>query len=120
MRNKIIYLALGCFVLSRLCFLAEAQQPEKVPRIGYLSRHLPTQQSLGRIEAFRQGLRELGYMEGKNIVVEWRSSEGKLDRFPGLAAELVRSRSISSSRWSDSNPRRQGSNIYDSHCHGVR
>ena len=43
-----------------------------------------------RIEAFRQGLRELGYVEGKNIVIEWRSSEGKADRFPALAAELVR------------------------------
>ncbi len=43
-----------------------------------------------RIEAFRQGLRELGYVEGKNIVIEWRSSEGKSERAPGLAAELVR------------------------------
>ena len=43
-----------------------------------------------RIEAFRQGLRELGYVDGKNIIIEWRSIEGKADRLPGLAAELVR------------------------------
>jgi putative tryptophan/tyrosine transport system substrate-binding protein len=68
---------------------AEAQQPTKVPRIGFLSG-----QSLStisdRTEAFRQGLRELGYVEGKNIVIEWRFAEGKLDRLPALAAELVR------------------------------
>ena len=69
--------------------LAEAQQPTKVHRIGYL-----TASSLSaitfRTEAFRQGLHELGYVEGKNIVIEWRSAEGKADRLPGLAAELVR------------------------------
>src|SRR6266550_1734829 len=67
---------------------AEAQQPTKIPRIGYLGgaslSAIPA-----RIEAFRQGLRELGYVEGKNIVIEWRSAEGKLDRLPALAAELV-------------------------------
>ena len=69
--------------------MAEAQQSAKVPRIGYLSGATPYAQS-DRIEAFRQGLRELGYVEGKNIVIEWRSAEGKLDRLPALAAELVR------------------------------
>ena len=68
---------------------AEAQQPTNVPRIGYLSG--PSLSTLAaRIEAFRQGLRELGYVEGKNIVIEWRSAEGKFDRLPELAAELVR------------------------------
>ena len=69
--------------------LAQAQQPTKVPRIGFL---LATSLSVesARIEAFRQGLRELGYVEGKNIVVEWRWAEGKFDRLPDLAAELVR------------------------------
>ena len=59
------------------------------PRIGYLSVSSPSA-NVGRIEAFRQGLRELGYVEGKNIVIEWRYAEGKFDRLPTLAAELVR------------------------------
>ena len=69
---------------------AEAQQPKKIPRIGYL-RLLPFP-SPDRREAFRQGLRELGYVEGKNIVIEYRHAEGKFDRLPALAAELVRLR----------------------------
>jgi putative ABC transport system substrate-binding protein len=67
---------------------AQAQQPTKVPRIGYLSGSPPFSIA-ERIEAFRQGLLELGYMEGKNIVIEWRSAEGKRDRLPALATELV-------------------------------
>jgi putative ABC transport system substrate-binding protein len=78
-----------CALLSALCASAEAQQPTKVPRIGYLSVSSPSAMST-RIEAFRQGLRELRYVEGKNIVIEWRSAEGKRDRLPSLAAELVR------------------------------
>ena len=66
---------------------AEAQQP-KVPRIGYLTGATPDGQA-ARIEAFRQGLRELGHLEGKNIVVEYRYAELKPDRLPALAAELV-------------------------------
>src|SRR5882724_8905246 len=69
--------------------LAAAQQPKKVPRLGYLSSTSPSAGS-SRIEAFRQGLRELGYVEGKNIVIEWRYAEGKVDRLPALASELVR------------------------------
>ena len=69
--------------------VAQAQQPTKVPRIGYLSAP-PLSASASRNEAFRQGLRELSYVEGKNIVIEWRSAEGKSDRLPALAAELVR------------------------------
>ena len=71
------------------CVAAEAQQPTKIPRIGYLDGASPSANST-RIEAFRQGLRELGYIEGKNIVIEWRHAEGKADRLPSLAAELVR------------------------------
>jgi putative ABC transport system substrate-binding protein len=67
---------------------AEAQQP-KLPRIGFLFGASPSANA-GRIEAFRQGLRELGYIEGKNIVIDVRYAEGKLDHLPGLAAELVR------------------------------
>jgi putative ABC transport system substrate-binding protein len=65
---------------------AQAQQPKKISRIGYLG----SVSSSDRIDAFRQGLRELGYVDGKNIIIEWKSAEGKLDRLPGLAAELVR------------------------------
>jgi len=76
-------------VLLAVAVVAEAQQPKRVPRIGFLSA-VPLSNMSARVEALRQGLRELGYIEGKNIVVEWRNAEGKLDRLPALAAELVR------------------------------
>jgi len=69
--------------------LADAQQPAKVPRIGYLTGS-PISAMGTRIDAFRQRLRELGYVEDKNIIIEWRSSDGKFDRLPALAADLVR------------------------------
>jgi putative ABC transport system substrate-binding protein len=69
--------------------VAEAQQPKKVPRIGYLAA-APASANPARIEAFTQGLRELGYVEGKNIVIEWRFADGKLERLPEFAPELVR------------------------------
>ncbi len=69
--------------------IAAAQQPKNVSRIGYLSA-ASYSTSTDLIEAFRQGLRELGYVEGKSIIIEWRYAEGKLDRLPALAAELVR------------------------------
>src|SRR5215475_2462207 len=68
---------------------AEAQQTTKVTPIGYLSGP-SLSDNAARIEAFRQGLRDLSYVEGKNIVIEWRSADGKVDRLPALAAELVR------------------------------
>jgi ABC-type uncharacterized transport system substrate-binding protein len=83
----IVALALGAMLFA-LCRPAEAQQAEKIPRIGYLSGS-PHSSIAERIEAFRQGLRELGYIEGKNIVIEWRSAEGKRDRLPMLATELA-------------------------------
>ena len=87
MKRKISILTLSAILLA-LCFSAEAQQPKKVPRIGYLTPSTSANRSLA--EAFRQGLRDLGYVEGKNLVIEWRANEGKLDRNPALAAELVR------------------------------
>jgi putative ABC transport system substrate-binding protein len=88
MKKKITVLTL-CALLFALCSSAEAQQLTKVPRIGFLGASSASVLA-ARIEAFRQGLRDLGYVEGKNIVIEWRSAEGKLDRLPALAAELVR------------------------------
>jgi putative ABC transport system substrate-binding protein len=75
-------------MLIALCPPVSAQQPKKVARIGYLVG--PSTASSARYEAFRQGLRDLGYVEGKNIVIEWRSSEGNRDRQRELVAELVR------------------------------
>ena len=88
MSKKIAVTFLAIIVLGSIQ-PAEAQQPGKVHRIGYL-----TTASAGRAspnaEAWRQGLRDLGYVEGQNIAIEYRSSEGYTDRLPGLAAELVR------------------------------
>ena len=86
---KWLGLSVIAFVLLLVGAVAQAQQPAKVPRIGYLSGS-GLSVLADRIEAFRQGLRELGYVEGKNLVIEWRSAEGKNDRLPELAAELVR------------------------------
>jgi putative tryptophan/tyrosine transport system substrate-binding protein len=89
MKRKVTLPAL-CAMLFALSYSASAQQPGKVPRIGYLIVPALSSDTSARIEVLRQGLRELGYVEGKNIVIEWRSAEGKLDRLPALAAELVR------------------------------
>src|SRR5437867_8422296 len=75
-------------VLLAAAVITEAQ-PKKVTRIGYLSENDPASESI-RAEAIRLALRELGYIEGQNIATEYRSAEGKLDRLPELAAELVR------------------------------
>src|SRR5438132_9812375 len=78
-----------CALLLSLSFSAAAQQPKKIPRIGYVSGSGDANNPGPNVEAFRQGLRDLGYTEGKNIVVEYRYIEGKLDRIPSLVAELV-------------------------------
>ncbi|HSE84625.1 MAG TPA: ABC transporter substrate-binding protein [Candidatus Binatia bacterium] len=88
MIKRIICFAL-CSMLLAPCFPAEAQQPKKIPRIGYLSTFDSATDS-PRVEAIRLALRELGYIEGQNIAIEYRSPEGKVDRVPDLLADLVR------------------------------
>src|SRR4029077_2747079 len=89
MKKAAVPSILVAVVLLALGVIAEAQQPKKVSRIGYLvSSDSITESS--RSEGIRQALRDLGYVEGKNIAFEYRYAEGKLDRFPELAAELVR------------------------------
>ena len=87
MKEKILVYALPALILISI-HVAEAQQPRKVSRIGFLSP-VSASGSSANLETFRQGLRELGYIEGKNIIIEYRWAEGKLDRLPELAAELV-------------------------------
>jgi putative tryptophan/tyrosine transport system substrate-binding protein len=88
MKAKILVYSLPVLVLT-IIHLAEAQQAKKVPRIGYLTA-ASASAMVPRANAFRQGLRELGYVEGKNILIEYQYADGKLDRLPALAAELVR------------------------------
>ncbi len=76
-------------VLLTVAVVASAQQPQKVPRIGYLSNSNSAIEST-RSEAIRLALRERGYIEGRNIAFVYRYAEGKPDRYPELAAELVR------------------------------
>ena len=88
MRRKFFGLALSTLFLA-LCFPAQAQQPKKIPRIGYLALNDAASDS-NRSEAIRLVLRKLGYIEGQNIVTEYRYAEGKFDRVPELVAELIR------------------------------
>ncbi|TMA07036.1 MAG: ABC transporter substrate-binding protein, partial [Deltaproteobacteria bacterium] len=85
---KWLGLSVFAFVLVVAGSVADAQQTNKIPRIGYLSAQSLSAES-SRLDGFRQALRELGYVEGKNFVIEYRFVEGKLDRLPGVAAELV-------------------------------
>jgi putative ABC transport system substrate-binding protein len=88
MKKMVFSLALNAMLFA-LCLPAEAQQSAKIPRIGYLSAASASEVAF-RTEPFRQGLRELGYVEGKSIMIEYRYAEGKFERLPTLAAELVR------------------------------
>src|SRR5262245_28534756 len=88
MTGKIVICLLLTFFLLTVS-LAQAQQPTKVPSIGVLLAGSPSSMET-RVDAFRQGLRELGYIEGKNIIIEYRYAEGKEDRFPALVSELLR------------------------------
>jgi putative tryptophan/tyrosine transport system substrate-binding protein len=87
MRKTVIRFALSA-VLFALCSSAHAQQPTKVPRVGFLET--TTAASAVLMEAFQQEMRKLGWIEGKNFTIEYRFAEGKFDRLPGLAADLVR------------------------------
>jgi putative ABC transport system substrate-binding protein len=87
MRNNIYCLAL-CAMLLALSFPAEAQQPKKTARIGYLLASTPSA-AAHNIEAFRQGMRELGYVEGKTFVLELRYGEARAERIAEFARELV-------------------------------
>src|SRR5438552_5644411 len=88
MTKKIIFVAL-CSLLLAPCSAAEAQQAGKIFRIGFLDVSTASGMA-GLLEAFRQEMRKLGWIEGKNITIEYRFAEGKNDRLPDLAADLVR------------------------------
>ena len=88
MSKKTICLALSALLFA-LYATAQAQQPARVPRIGVIGAS-PLSANLARIKAFREGLGELGYVEGKSIVIEWRFLDGNADRLPALAVELTR------------------------------
>jgi putative ABC transport system substrate-binding protein len=91
MRKRNLIWLLATFFLTTIS-LAEAQQMAgKIPRIGYLGSLSPSSDS-SRNEAFRSGLKELGYVEEKNIAIEFEFAQGKLDRLPDLAMDLVRSK----------------------------
>jgi len=87
--KKIIFPFALCAMLLAICALAQAQPRAQPARMGFLTT-VPLATIADRLEAFRQGLHDLGYTEGENIVIEWRSTEGKEDRLPALAAELSR------------------------------
>jgi putative ABC transport system substrate-binding protein len=96
-----------------------AQQPAKIPKIAVLIGSSFAANAV-RIEAFRQGLRELGYLEGKNVVLEFRSADGHFDRLPRLAAEIVSSNTdLIVTTGPIVNPPRLGRNVKDSNCDGV-
>lgn len=89
-RQKVKAIAVAfCALFFALCISAHAQQPKTIPRIGYISVSGDPSTPSRFVEAFQQGLRDLGYIEGKNILVEYRYVEGRRDRYPSLAAEFV-------------------------------
>ena len=89
MKKKLVRFIFGVLLLP-VTLQAQAQQLPKIPRIGFIAA--ASQEAVPNVEPFRAGLRELGYVEGKNILVEYRYAEGMEDRLPGLVAELVQLR----------------------------
>src|SRR5262245_13592930 len=87
MKRKITVFAL-CAMLFALCASAEAQQPKKIAKVGFFLGSTPAA-AAHNVEAFRQGLRELGYVEGKTVVLEIRYGEARAERLPELARELI-------------------------------
>src|SRR5688572_8066171 len=85
-RKALVSVALGALLFA-LSFSAEAQQPQKIPRIGFVSGDPGSY-----VDAFRQGLRNLGYIEGKNISIEYSNVEGNVEQIPTIVAELIRSK----------------------------
>ena len=118
LRNLKSAILLGAMLFA-LCFPVEAQQPVKIPRIGWLTGGFLSINT-ARQQAFREGLRDLGYVEGKNILIEWRGADNKRERRSALAEELVRLKVdvivTGGSAW---NRRCQGSNFNDSDRHGA-
>jgi putative tryptophan/tyrosine transport system substrate-binding protein len=88
--HRVLQVAVAALLLA-LSFSAEAQQPKKVPRIGYVGAGSPATAG-HHAQAFVHGLRELGYVEGRNIVVEYRWADGKLERLPGFVADVIQAK----------------------------
>ena len=88
MRKARVLLIVFVVVLLAFAVIVEAQQPSKMPRIGYLGAFTPSA-GAPLLEAFRQAMRELGYVEGRNIFIDYRWAEGTPDQFPALAGELI-------------------------------
>ena len=114
-----IYLLLTVLLITAA--VTEAQKPKKVPRIGYLSASDPATASTSS-EGIRLALRERGHIEGQNIAIEYRYAEGRVDRFPKLAAELVRLKvdNHRGSRWGQGAPGGHECDQDDSHHYGGR
>src|SRR5687768_853235 len=87
MRRREFVTGLGCAVAA-WPLAARAQQAEKIYRIGILEP-IPAAQNLANLEALRKGLQDLGYVEGRNLVIEYRSADGRAERFPELVSELI-------------------------------
>ena len=88
MKTKVFCLTLGAMLFALSCSI-HAQQQTKIPRIGYISGTGNASNQGPYVEALRQGLRDLGYVEGKHFALEFRGAEGKVERIPGIVAELI-------------------------------